>query len=52
MIWIVRRTDQGGGYLQPPGSKNSYGPARTARRFRSEREAADECCDNETPEAL
>lgn len=51
--WIIRRTDQGGGYLAPPGSERSYTSNRyLARRFPNREAAAAECCGNETPVKL
>lgn len=47
-MYIIRRTDQGG-YVAPPGSKNSYTKsALKARRFDSKEEAErNRCVENE-----
>lgn len=48
MPYVLRRTDQGGGYVQPAGSLKVYGPKRTARQFRTREEAEqDRCPENE-----
>lgn len=49
MFYVLQRTDQGGGYVAPPGSEKSYThDAAKARKFDS-REAAEEdrCVENE-----
>ncbi len=45
MAYIIRRTDQGGGYVAPAGSASSYvsSPAQ-ARRFRTLAAAQAERC--------
>jgi hypothetical protein len=50
--FVLRRTDQGGGWVAPPGSPKSYTHNKAkARRFSSEEEAeADRCPDNEVIE--
>jgi hypothetical protein len=43
--YVVKRTDQRGGYLTPPGSLRSYTTnLHNARRFNSAEEAKAECC--------
>ena len=52
-IWIVRRLDQDGGYLAPPGSEGTWTKdARKAQRFTTREASAAVCCENETPELL
>ena len=53
-MWIIERTDQGGGYVNQPGSQNAYTHSKTrARRFDSKEAAQAECCpDNEVPVCL
>ena len=49
MAYLLKRTDQGGGYVSKPGMKSSYTrSAANARKFNT-REAAesDRCVDNE-----
>lgn len=47
-MYIVIRTDQGGGYLAPAGSHHSYTKSLTrARTFASKEAAEAECCENE-----
>jgi hypothetical protein len=49
MKYVIKRTDQGGGYVGPPGSANTYVKDKyRAQRFDSE-ESADRnrCPDNE-----
>jgi len=50
-MYIIKRTDQKGGYLNQPGSKNAYTQDITkARTFSTEEAAQAECCPmNETP---
>lgn len=51
MAWILRRTDQGGGYVARPGSASSYtkNPLK-AQRFATEAAAREASCpENETP---
>lgn len=51
MAFILRRTDQGGGYVAEPGSEKSYTHVRRkARRFASEEAAEAERCGNEAIE--
>ena len=50
-MYILKRTDQGGGYVAPAGSRSSYthNPLN-ARRYPTEAAAvADSCPGNETP---
>lgn len=51
MAYLLRRTDQGGGYVAPPGSRKSYTSRAKAQRFRT-REAAESnrCPGNEVIE--
>ncbi len=53
-MFILKRTDQGGGYVAPPGSLKSYvrNPVK-ARRFATREEAdRNRCVENETIVAL
>lgn len=53
MPYVIRRTDQGGGWLAKPGSKHSYTTHKAgAQRFPSREAAQAQCCENETPEEL
>tara|TARA_B100002049_G_scaffold93692_1_gene69266 strand:- start:801 stop:992 length:192 start_codon:yes stop_codon:yes gene_type:complete len=47
--YVLKRTDQGGGYVAEPGSKSSYtNNVARARKFRSKEEAeAERCVENE-----
>ena len=46
--YVIKRTDQGGGYLQPSGSHKSFGRLATARTFYTEADAdAERCKGNE-----
>ena len=48
-VWLIERTDQGGGFVSPPGSVKSYqrDPV-TARRFdTAEAAEAERCIENE-----
>lgn len=49
MAFLLKRTDQGGGYVAPPGSAKSYTRSRAAARQFPTREAAeaDRCPGNE-----
>ena len=51
MTYILKRTDQGGGYVAPSGSKSSYTTVPTrARRYETKEAAiADSCPGNEVP---
>ena len=53
-MYIIRRTDQGGGYVAPPGSKKAYTHQRLRARIFKTREAAeaDRCVENEVVEPL
>lgn len=45
MPYVIKRTDQGGGYVAPPGSQRSYTrEIRRARAFRKSEDAARNCC--------
>jgi hypothetical protein len=51
MAFVLRRTDQGGGYVQPAGSRKAYGSKGKARRFATREAAeADRCTGNEVIE--
>ena len=52
--YVLRRTDQGGGYVAPPGSSRSYVPdVAEARVFRTADEAeAERCVENEVIEEV
>lgn len=53
-MYVLKRTDQRGGYVAKPGSKNSYtrNPVK-AQRFASLGEArANSCPENEVPVSL
>lgn len=54
MKYLLRRTDQGGGYVAPPGSAKSYTKSRDkARRFNTREEAErDRCPGNEVIEEV
>ncbi len=54
MSYVLRRTDQGGGYVAPAGSRNAYTrDRRNARVYRTRADAeADRCPDNEVIEHL
>ena len=44
-MYVIRRTDQGGGYVAPPGSHSSYTKKLERARIFPTKEAADaECC--------
>jgi hypothetical protein len=44
-MFIIKRTDQGGGYVAKPGSKKSYtNKVKNMRKFDSEEEAERERC--------
>lgn len=49
MSYVLKRTDQGGGYVAPAGSEKSYTKLLSkARRFVTRQEAeAERCPDNE-----
>ena len=49
MAYLIKRTDQGGGYVAPPGSPKAYTTRAKARRFATRQDAeADRCPENET----
>ena len=54
MAYLLRRTDQGGGFLAAPGSGASYThDLRRARLFQTKEQAeAERCPDNEVPVPL
>jgi hypothetical protein len=54
MSFVIKRLDQGGGYVSKPGHRASYThDLRHARKFRTREEAeADRCPDNEIVENL
>ncbi len=48
MSYIIRRLDQGGGYVAPAGSVKSYTPdPMKARRFETKEAAQADACENE-----
>lgn len=48
MAFVLKRVDQGGGYVAPPGSAKSYvRDAFEARRFPTRAAALAEACGNE-----
>lgn len=50
MKYVIKRLDQGGGYVAPVGSARSYTQDATkARTFDSKEAAQRDACDNETP---
>jgi len=51
MTWILKRTDQGGGYVNQPGSGSSYtrDPLRAKRYPTKEAAREDSCVENERP---
>lgn len=53
-MYVIRRTDQGGGYVAQPGSKHSYTRnLERARTFDTRDAAQSECCPgNEIPVAV
>lgn len=50
-MYVIKRLDQGGGYVTPPGSRGSYTRnLAEARTFYTRDAAQAECCpENETP---
>jgi hypothetical protein len=51
--YIIKRHDQGGGYVAPAGSAKSYTRnALRARRFDTREAAEAECCGNESVVSL
>ncbi len=53
-MYLIKRTDQGGGYVALPGSKHAYTKnLRLARTFKTRNDALEECCPwNEVPVSL
>jgi hypothetical protein len=51
-MWVIKRTDQWGGWLAIPGSQNSWTKAlQLARTFETREHAQAECCPgNEVPQ--
>ena len=48
MAYVIKRTDQGGGYVAPPGSEHSYTNAlQRARTYPTRAAAEAERCSNE-----
>jgi hypothetical protein len=43
-MYVIKRTDQGGGYLQPSGSHKAFGKLEGARTFPTKAAAEAECC--------
>lgn len=53
MSWIVKRLDQGGGFLNKPGSEHAYTRSLIqAQKFPTYEAAKANCCTNETPQNL
>ncbi len=53
MAYILKRIDQGGGYVAKQGRKNSYTDNLVAaRKFRARKDAEKERCGNEIVEDL
>jgi hypothetical protein len=54
MSYVIRRTDQGGGYVSRPGSKSSYTPLLQRARTWPTRDAAEghRCPENEVIESV
>lgn len=51
--YVIRRVDQGGGWVTPPNSKRSYTQdVKEALHFKDRMRAVDQCCSNEVPEAV
>ena len=49
MPYVLRRIDQGGGYVTPPGSERSYTRKLDhARRYPTRSAALEDACGNET----
>lgn len=49
-MYIIKRTDQGGGFLATPGSAHSYTHNLAyAQGFRTRDDALAQCCENEVP---
>ncbi len=53
-MYVIERTDQGGGFAMPPGQEASYThDLRLARTFTTREQAQIECCpDNEIPRSV
>jgi hypothetical protein len=53
-MYVIRRRDQGGGFVAPPGSKRAHTFQRLRAQIYRTREAAeaDRCVDNEVVEPL
>jgi hypothetical protein len=53
-MWVIRRTDQRGGWVTPPGRRASYTYDLTKAKIFGSREAADaeRCPENEIVEAV
>ena len=52
-IYVIKRMDQGGGCLAPPGSEKTWIKDKAkARRFDTYESALSECCENEEPVKL
>lgn len=48
MSYVIKRLDQGGGYVTPPGSQRSYTQKlQDARKYATREDAERECCANE-----
>jgi hypothetical protein len=48
--YVIRRLDQAGGYLSPPGSPKTWTASKArAHVFPCRESAQSQCCDNERP---
>jgi hypothetical protein len=53
MMYVIKRTDQGGGWVSKPGSDKTYTKnLQNALVFRTAEQARVQCCENETVEAI
>lgn len=49
-MYVIRRTDQGGGYVSKPGNISSYTfIVRRMKKYSTKAAAQADCCENETP---
>ena len=49
-MWVLSRTDQGGGFVAKPGAPHSYTSAlRQAQKYQTREAAEAAACDNERP---
>lgn len=50
MFYVIKRTDQGGGYVSKPGRSSSYtNTVKNMQKFPTEEAASKTCCENEIP---